>query len=273
MVAEAVGGVLSGSLALLADAGHMLADAASLGLALLAAHLARRPPDTRLTYGYHRAEILAATVNAATLLAVGLTVLWEAFRRFASPSHVRWQLVLAVGVPGLAVNFLMAVILNPKDSHNLNVKAAFSHVLTDAFGSLQVILAGTLIAWKGWTWVDPLVSALISLLIMLSGWRILREGLGILMEATPEGLDLGALADTVRGVPGVVGVHDVHVWAITPGFVAASLHLEVEPDTEDDILWRVRQLLATRFGIEHSTIQVERPPKGRGNQLPRYPLA
>lgn len=271
MLAEVIGGWVSGSLALLADAGHMLSDAASLGLALFAAHLARRPAGNRLTYGYHRAEILAATVNAATLLAVGLTVLVEAVRRFRQPPPVDWRWVLAVAIPGLFVNLGMASILHHQHRENLNVKAAFLHVVTDTLGSLQVILAGGLLALFGWLWVDPLASLGIGLLVLYSGVQVLAEATHILMEGVPPGVDVEAIQRRLLAEPGVVGLHDLHVWLITSGFVAASLHLEVTPETDDEILWRVRRLLSEEFGIAHSTIQLERPPKPGGPQLPAYP--
>lgn len=271
MLAEVIGGWVSGSLALLADAGHMLSDAASLGLALFASHLARRPAGSRLTYGYHRAEILAATVNAATLLAVGLTVLFEAVRRFRQPPPVDWRWVLAVAIPGLFVNLGMASILHHRHRENLNVKAAFLHVVTDTLGSLQVILAGGLLALFGWLWVDPLASLGIGLLVLYSGVQVLAEATHILMEGVPSGVDVEAIQRRLLAEPGVVGLHDLHVWLITSGFVAASLHLEVRPETDDEILWRVRRVLSEEFGITHSTIQLERPAKPGGPQLPAYP--
>lgn len=273
MLAEVIGGLVSGSLALLADAGHMLSDAASLGLALFASHLARRPAGNRLTYGYHRAEILAATVNAATLLAVGLTVLFEAVRRFRQPPPVDWRWVLAVAIPGLFVNLGMAWILHHRHRENLNVKAAFLHVLTDTLGSVQVILAGALLALFGWLWVDPLASLCIGLLVLYSGLRVLIEATHILMEGVPSGVDVEAIHRRLLAEPGVVGLHDVHVWLITSGFIAASLHLEVAPDVDDEILWRIRRVLSSEFGIAHSTVQLERPTRPQGQQLPVYPAS
>lgn len=271
MLAEVVGGFVSGSLALWADAGHMLSDAASLGMALFASYLARRPAGSRLTYGYSRAEVLAATVNAATLVAVGLTVLFEALRRFREPPPVAWGWVLAVAIPGLFVNLAMVWILHRGHTENLNVKAAFFHVLTDTLGSLQVIVAGVLMAIFGWLWVDPLASFLIGALVIFSGLRILTETTHILMEGVPPGVNLEAIHQRLLAEPGVQGLHDLHVWLITSGFVAASLHLEVTPEADDQILWRVRRVLAEEFGITHSTIQLERLPRPAGPQLPTYP--
>ncbi len=273
LLAEVVGGVAAGSLALLADAGHMLSDAASLSVALLAQRLARRPPDGRLTYGWQRAEILGATLNAATLLAVGLLVVVEAARRLAWPQPVRGTLVLAVAIPGLAVNLAMAWILHRGPSHNLNLRAAFLHVLVDTLGSVQVIAAGLLASLFGWFWADGVASLLIALLLVISAWRVLKEATLILMEASPAGVDLAAIGRRLLQEEGVLGVHDLHVWLLTPSFVAASLHLEVSPSAPDHVLWRVRRILAEDFGIHHTTIQVEKTVASEGEPLPRYPGA
>ncbi|MCX7894904.1 MAG: cation diffusion facilitator family transporter [Thermoanaerobaculum sp.] len=273
MLAEVIGGLVSGSLALLADAGHMLTDAASLALALVAAHLAERPANGRLTYGYRRAEVLAATVNGGLLLAVGVTVLIEAFRRLTDPPPVRWHLLLLVAIPGLFVNLAMAMVLHRGHQQNLNQKAAFLHVVADTFGSLQVILAGLLVGLFGWTWADPLASTVIALLVLYSGGRVVIEGAHILMEGVPKGVDLAAMQRRILTEPGVVGVHDLHVWMITSSFVAATLHLEVSSNADEGVLWRVRRVLAEEFGIHHATIQMERVPGTRGPTLPLYPLA
>ncbi len=270
MGVEVVGGLWANSLALLADAGHMLADAASLGLALFAAKLSQRPPNKKLTYGYHRAEILAATLNAATLLAVGLSILVEAFRRLAHPPQVASGLMLAVAVPGLLVNLAMAAVLHGGKT-NLNVRAAFLHVLTDTLGSVQVILAALAMMWFGWPWADPLASIFLAALVMSSGLRVLRETVLILMEGTPTHIDLDQLRQSLLALDGVVGVHDLHVWLITSDFLAASLHLEVTDASNDAVLWRVRSLLAEKFGIHHTTIQVERQPSRPEKRLPIYP--
>lgn len=271
MTVELVGGFLANSLALLADAGHMLADAGSIGLALFAARLSLRPPSKKLTYGYHRAEILAATLNAATLLAVGLSILVEAFRRLAHPPQVASGVMLAVAVPGLVVNLAMAAVLHGGGQKNLNVRAAFLHVLTDTLGSVQVILAALAMMWFGWAWADPVASMLLSGLVMFSGYRVLRETVFILMEGTPAQIDLDQLRQSLLAVEGVVGVHDLHVWLIASDFVAASVHLEVSDSADDSLLWQVRKLLAEKFDIHHSTVQLERRPSPRTNLLPVYP--
>lgn len=271
MGVELVGGFWANSLALLADAGHMLADAGSIGLALFAAKLSQRPPSKKLTYGYHRAEILAATLNAATLLAIGLSILVEAFRRLAQPPQVASGVMLAVAVPGLVVNLAMAAVLHGGGQKNLNVRAAFLHVLTDTLGSVQVILAALAMMWFGWAWADPVASILLSGLVMFSGYRVLRETVFILMEGTPAQIDLDQLRQSLLAVEGVVGVHDLHVWLIASDFVAASVHLEVSDSADDSLLWQVRKLLAEKFDIHHSTVQLERRPSPRTNLLPVYP--
>ncbi|MFN3413812.1 MAG: cation diffusion facilitator family transporter [Thermoanaerobaculum sp.] len=271
MTVELVGGFLANSLALLADAGHMLADAGSIGLALFAAKLTLRPSSKKLTYGYHRAEILAATLNAATLLAVGLSILVEAFRRLAHPPQVASGVMLAVAVPGLVVNLAMAAVLHGGGQNNLNVRAAFLHVLTDTLGSVQVILAALTMMWFGWAWADPVASILLSGLVMFSGYRVLRETVFILMEGTPAQIDLDQLRQSLLAVEGVAGVHDLHVWLIASDFVAASVHLEVSDSADDSLLWQVRKLLAEKFDIHHSTVQLERRLSQRTNLLPVYP--
>lgn len=271
MGVELVGGFLANSLALLADAGHMLADAGSIGLALFAARLSQRPPNKKLTYGYHRAEILAATLNAATLLAVGLSILVEAFRRLAHPPQVASGVMLAVAVPGLLVNLAMAAVLHGGQT-NLNIRAAFLHVLTDTLGSVQVILAAVAMMWFGWPWADPVASVFLAALVMYSGVRVLRETVLILMEGTPAQIDLDDLRQSLLALEGVAGVHDLHVWLIASDFVAASLHLEVTEASNDALLWQVRKLLAEKFGIHHTTIQVERQQPRPEKRLPMYPL-
>lgn len=270
MGVEVFGGFLANSLALLADAGHMLADAGAIGLALFAAKLSRRPPNKKLTYGYHRAEILAATLNAATLLAVGISIVVEAFRRFAYPPQVASGVMLAVAVPGLLVNLAMAAVLHG-DKSNLNIRAAFLHVLTDTLGSVQVILAALAMMWFGWNWADPLASVFLAALVMYSGYRVLRQTVFILMEGTPAHIDLDQLRQSLLAVEGVVGVHDLHVWLIASGFVATSLHLEVTDASNDALLPKVRTLLAEKFGIHHTTIQVERQQPRPEKRLPTYP--
>jgi len=263
LLAEVVGGIVANSLALLADAGHMLTDVFALGLSVFAIWAARRPATARRTYGSHRVEILAALFNAATLIAISLWIFIEAVRRWARPPEVRGGLMLAVAAGGLAMNLLALWILRGARSRGLNERGAWLHVLADALGSIQAIAAGALIAAFGWHWADPLASVLIGLLVMFSSWRLLRDAVAVLMEGVPADLDLDEVQHAISGVPGVIAVHDLHVWTITSGFVALSAHALVRSDTADDVLWRIRDQLHGRFGIDHSTIQVERqsPPQ------------
>ena len=260
VVVEVVGGLLSGSLALLADAGHMLSDVAALALSLFAMRLATRAPTARRTYGYHRAEILAALGNGAALVAIAVLIVREAVARFLSPPGVRAGLMMAVAAGGLLVNLTSLALLHRDRTSSLNLRGAWLHVLTDALGSVQAIAAAALIATFGWRWADPVASILIALLVAFSAWGLVRESVSILMESVPAGLDLEALGRAIREVDGVAGVHDLHVWTITSGFVSVSAHVHVTPGREQAVLAAVRALLADHFGITHTTIQVEPAP-------------
>jgi cobalt-zinc-cadmium efflux system protein len=264
MLAEVAGGLLANSLALLADAGHMLTDVAALGLSLFAIWAAQRPATPKRTYGYHRMEILAALANGATLVAMAALIFAEAYRRWSNPPEVKGGLMLAVACGGLAVNLASLWILRGGRKESLNVRGAFLHVVTDTLGSVQAIAAGVVISVFGWNWADPLASVLIGLLVIVSSWGLLKESVGVLMEGVPQHLHLDEVAEVMAGVPGVTAVHDLHVWTITSGFVALSAHVVVEPECPDDVLWRVRAAIHNRFGIDHSTIQVERT-----TQVPR----
>jgi cobalt-zinc-cadmium efflux system protein len=258
MVAEAVGGVLTGSLALLADAGHMLSDVAALGLSLFAIWIAQRPPNSRRTYGYHRTEILAALANGATLVALSVYVLFEAWQRFREPTEVEAPWMMAIAAGGLLINLIGLQILSGGRKENLNVRGAWLHVLTDALGSAQAMLAGGLIWAFGWNWADPLASVLIALLVIYSSWSLLKEAVGVLMEGVPAHIDVDAVRSTLAGMPGVSGVHDLHVWTITSGREALSAHLVVvEEKAQRALLPQVRKILHDRFGIHHVTVQVE----------------
>jgi len=257
MVAEVVGGLLTGSLALLADAGHMLSDVGALAFSVLAIRIAQRPSNLRKTYGYHRAEVLAAFINAATLVGISLTIIIEAVRRLREPIEVQGAPMLAVAVGGLLVNLAGLWILSGGKDQSLNLKGAWLHVLTDALGSVQAIVAGLLIWRLGWTWTDPVASILIGLLVAYSGWSLLREATNVLMEAAPGHLDVAEIEAQIRALLGVREVHDLHVWTITSGFVALSTHVIAVPGAPADLLWRIRDLLQQRFSIEHTTIQIE----------------
>ncbi len=260
MAAEVAGGLASNSLALLADAGHMLADAAALGLSLFAMWAAEKPATPRRTFGFHRMEILAALANGAALVAVSALISFEAYGRWAAPPPVKGGLMLAVACGGLVVNLLALLLLGSGRGESLNVRGAWLHVLTDTLGSVQAIVAAVLISALGWTWADPLASVLIALLVVFSAWSLLKESLAILMEGVPAHISLEDVVEAMVGVAGVVAVHDMHIWTITSGFVSLSAHVVVESGCDEDVLWRVRETLHERFGIDHSTIQVEKAP-------------
>jgi len=257
MVAEVAGGLLSNSLALLADATHMLSDVAALSLSLFALWFARRPASSKRTFGYHRVEILATLANAATLVVTAVFIFIEAWRRFPSPPAVDGRLMTAIAVGGLVVNLVMLAILHGGRESSLNLRGAWLHVLTDTLGSVQAIAAGVLLVAFGWRWVDPLASLLISLLVLYSGWGLLREATAILMESVPAHIALEDVRRAILAVPGVAGLHDLHVWTITTGFVALSAHVTVTAVDPAAVLGEVRHVLRDAFGIAHSTIQVE----------------
>ncbi len=260
MVVEAVGGWLAGSLALVADAGHMLADAAALGLALLAAHIAQRPASAERSFGLLRIEILAALVNGTALIIIALAVAFEAWRRLHDPVTVDGGLLVGVAAVGLVTNLAGAMVLHRGHDHSLNQRGAYLHVLSDLLGSVGALLAGAIILATGWTPADPLVSVLIAVLILRSAWRLVRESADVLLEATPEHIPLGAVHDQLATVPGVRSVHDLHVWTVTSGVVAMSGHLVVDdPGAHQRVLEEAQQRLG-RLGIDHVTVQIERDP-------------
>jgi cobalt-zinc-cadmium efflux system protein len=268
MVAEIVGGILTGSLALLADAGHMLSDTAALALALFAAWVAARPADQRWTYGHARAEILAALAQGVALVAVVLIIAFEAVQRLGAPQSVRGLGMLVVATGGLAVNVAALLILNPGRSHSLNVRGAWLHVLSDALGSVGAMGAGALIWLFGWYWADPAASLAICALVLYSAWHLIREALDILMEAAPRGLDVGEVERSLSALDGVRSVHDLHVWSVGHGQIALSCHLVVPRDGGcTPLLVDVYGMLGARFGIDHATVQVE--PEDFAGQTPR----
>ena len=262
---EVIGGIASGSLALLADAGHMLSDAGALGLTLFAIRVARRRPTADRTYGYYRAEILAALVNGATLVAIALYIFVEAYERFRSPPDVQGALMLGVASGGLAVNVAGLWLLHGGREANLNVRGAWLHVLTDALGSMQAIVAGALIWQLGWNWVDPIASALIGLLVIYSSWSLIGQSVAVLMEGAPGNINVDDVRAALLDIPGVSSVHDLHVWTIASGFVALSAHvLCTDPERHDGILGLAQRLLGERFGIRHTTIQIDRDASCEG---------
>ena len=257
-VVEVVGGLWTDSLALIADAGHMLSDNLAILLALGAIWLARRPSTPRRSFGFQRAEILAAFVNGLVLVLISLWIVVEAVRRLDHPTQVLGGWMLVVALAGLAVNIAAALILLRSGRESLNVEAAFRHVLADLLGSVGVIAAALIILLTGWTEADPIVSIVIAGLIVWSAWGILRDSTAILMEASPSGIDARAVGRSIAEMPGVTNVHDLHVWTITSGFDALSAHILVARG--DDCHARRREiehLLAGEYGIEHTTLQVD----------------
>jgi cobalt-zinc-cadmium efflux system protein len=257
-IVEVVGGLLTDSLALLADAGHMLSDDLSLGLALFATWLAGRPPSPRRTFGYQRAEILAALFNGVTLVGISVLIFVEAYRRFDDPPDVLGGWMLAIACAGLAVNLTAAGILHRAGTESLNVSAAFRHVLADLAGSVGVIVAALIILVTGWEYADPLVSVLIGLLVLGSSWSIIRDASSILLEASPRGLNVQEIGTAMATVAGVTEVHDLHVWTITSGFPALAAHVTVDRDADCHAKRReLEALLSERFGLDHTTLQVD----------------
>jgi len=263
-VVEVVGGLLTGSLALLADAGHMLSDNISLALALGAVWLAGRPATPQRTFGYKRAEILAALVNGVTLVVIALWIFYAAIQRFQDPPDVLAGWMLVVAVVGLFVNVGAGLILYGARGDSLNIEAAFRHVLADLLGSIGVMAAALTILLTGWLPADPLISVLIGGLILASAWGVIRDSTAILLESTPKGIDSDEVGRRMAGAPGVAQVHDLHVWTITSGFPALSAHVLV--GAEEDCHLRRRELeaiLEQDFGITHTTLQVDHVPEGR----------
>ena len=260
MVVEVVGGLLSNSLALLADAGHMFTDVGALGLSLVAMRLAQRPPNPRNTYGYVRLEILAALVNGAALLLIALVILKEAWDRFRTPPEVDGPLLLAVAFTGLVVNVTGAALLHRHAGENLNVRGAYLHILGDLLGSVGAITAGLLVVTMGWMMADPMISVVIASLILFGAWRLVREAADVLLEAAPRGLDVEALVVELRGIPGLEELHDIHVWTLTSGFVAMSGHGVIDDLTmHRSVLDEINRRL-NDHGIKHVTFQLEPRP-------------
>jgi cobalt-zinc-cadmium efflux system protein len=258
MFAELIGGWLAHSLALLADAGHMFSDVAALALSFFAMWMAERPSPARRTFGYHRAEILAAMVNGALLIAVSIYIVVEAIHRLRNPATVHGQMMMGIAVGGLLVNLACLAILHRDRHDNLNLHGAWLHVLSDALGSVGAIIAGVLIATLGWNWADAVASAVIAILIVHASWRLLAEAVSVLMESAPKGIDVDEVNATIVATTGVRGVHDLHIWTITSGLESLSAHVVVDDSAVPaDVLRSLRTILHDRFGSDHITIQIE----------------
>jgi cobalt-zinc-cadmium efflux system protein len=259
LVAEFIGALYTNSLALLADAAHMLTDVAALSLSLFAVRFASRRATPRMTYGFHRVEILAALVNGVFLVLVALYIFYEAFNRFKSPEVVKANWMLVVAVIGLLANLTSAWVLFGKHHESLNVRGAFFHVLTDALGALGAILASIAILVSGYALADPLISVVVAVLILWSSWIVIRDAVDILLEGTPAHINIVSLREQLCHVNGVGGVHDLHVWTLTSGVLAMSCHIVAENESYNrtDLLARVNDIARERFHIDHTTIQIE----------------
>ena len=261
MLVEVIGGVLTNSLALLSDAGHMLSDAISLLVALMAFKIGERTADTERTFGYKRFEILAAMFNGATLIVIAIAIFIGAIGRFINPPEIASTGMLVIAVIGLLVNLIVAKILTSGDTHdNLNMRGAFLHVLGDLFGSVAAIVAALSIMFFGWGFMDPLASVIVAILITVSGWRVLRQSFHVLMEGVPEGISLDKLTKVMNEVEGVEGVHHVHVWTITSGFNAMSGHIVVNGQLNVHETQKIIQAVESKMkeiDINHVTLQVE----------------
>ncbi|MFA5308820.1 MAG: cation diffusion facilitator family transporter [Dehalococcoidales bacterium] len=274
MVAEIVGGILSNSLALISDAAHMLTDALALGLSLFAMRLARRPATPTRTYGYHRAEIMAALTNGAILVVLSIFIFYEAYRRFTELPAVKSPLMLAVAAIGLVANVIGLFLLRRGSRQSINVKAAFWHVIGDTLSSVGVIIAGAIIYFTGWNIADPILAVVIGVIILWGAVRIVRESSDILLESVPGHVAIEKVIASVKNVPGVEDLHDIHIWTITTGIYALSAHLRITDQTVSqscDIVTQVNAALAAEFDITHTTLQLECDscPNGFVCQLPR----
>ena len=259
MLAEAIGGWLSHSLALIADAGHMLSDVAALGLSLFAVWISRRAPTPARSYGYHRTEILAALANAATLIAISVWVCVEAYRRIHAPPDIAGRMVMVIAGGGFLINIAGMWVLSGGRQGNLNIRGAWLHVATDALGNIGTVAAGAAVAYLAWNWADPAASVVIALLVCWSAWALLRESVDVLMEGTPSGIDPARVRDALATVDGVQAVHDLHIWTIASARVSLSAHIAVDgsrPDREvlPDLCARLRE----DFNITHVTLQLEK---------------
>jgi len=260
MLAEVVGGYLTNSLALLADAGHMLSDVAALAISLAALQASRRAPSPSRTYGYHRAEVLGALVNAMALVAVAGGILLEAVRRFGAPPDVDAPIALAVAAGGLTINVISLFVLGGHGHADagVSVRAAWLHIVADALGSVGAITSALLIWTLGWMWADPAASVAIALLVVYSALTLLFEVLNVLMEGSPRHIDVSRVRSSIAALPHVRDVHDLHVWTITSGMESLSGHVRIDPEARpQQVLAEVRTLLHDRFGIAHVTIQIE----------------
>jgi cobalt-zinc-cadmium efflux system protein len=257
---ELTGGILTNSLALLADAGHMLSDVGALGLSLLALAWAARPPTSRKTFGYHRLEILVALINGLALWAMAGYIFYEAVNRLFQPPQISSSPLIIIASLGLAVNLLGMYVLLPTREHNINLRSAFIHLLSDSFASFAAIAAGLAIWQWGWYWFDPLAGVIVGVMIIFGSWQLVREAADILLESTPRHIALSEVQQSLESHPQVQRVHDLHIWTIASGIYALSVHVTIDNHLNRDCLaLELEELLHERFGLEHNTIQIEGP--------------
>lgn len=255
---ELVGGFLTNSLALLSDAGHMLSDVGTLAFSLTAIWWAAKPPTPTKTFGYHRLEILAALINGLVLWGIAAVIIIEGYQRWLAPPPVRSGLMFFIATAGLGVNLLAAWLLFPAQKKSINIRSAFLHVLADGLGSLGAVAASLAMLWRGWYWFDPLASFFIAILIVLGSWHLVKEAADILMESTPRHIDLQAVKEKLLAVPGVIDLHELHIWSIASGLYAISLHAVIADNCQpEEVRCRLEDILHDGFGLEHTTIQIE----------------
>jgi cobalt-zinc-cadmium efflux system protein len=269
-LAEFIGGFWTHSLALLSDSAHVFMDAFALGLSYLAIRAAKLPADDKHTYGFHRMQVLAALTNGATLFLIAFEILREAWDRFKNPETVSAGPMLVIAIIGLVVNLIVAFTLSQHDHDDLNTRAAFLHVLGDALASVGVIAVGVILLFVNWTWLDPLVSVMIGVLILFSSGRVLKESVHILAEGMPEGMTATSIAEAMKKVSGVSQVHDLHVWTVAPGYIALSAHVTVEDQSisqTTEMMTALKETLHVGFEILHTTIQFECENCGQGTVL------
>ncbi|MCR4392761.1 MAG: cation diffusion facilitator family transporter [Dehalococcoidales bacterium] len=260
LVAEIIGGILSNSLALLSDAGHVLADIIALGLSWYGVRQAERPANSRMTFGYHRVGVLVAIINASAIFLIAAFILYEAYNRFQEPPEVKSQLMMIVALAGLIANIIITTWLRKEQRENINIRSAFWHAAGDALASVGVIIGGLIILLTGQFWVDPAISVLISLIILWAAWSIFREGIRVLLEATPRDVDVLAMINTLKQIPGVKDIHDVHVWSITPELRAMNGHVlieDVQTSKAEEIRARIEKVVREQYRIGHTTLQME----------------
>lgn len=262
LVAEIIGGILTNSLALISDAAHMFTDSAALAISLAAIRIGKRPADSERTFGYYRFEILAAAFNAMLLFMVAMYILYEAYQRLNNPPEIQSGTMLMVAALGLVVNLISMRLLSSGKDSSLNVKGAYLEVWSDMLGSIGVIVGALLIRYTGWVWVDSVIAVGIGLWVLPRTWTLLKASMNVLLEGVPEGLGIAEVMDAIAGVPGVANVHDLHVWSITSGKASLTAHVVQREDATDSqaLLLAIRQLVASKYDIHHSTIQIERSP-------------